>query len=205
MQTLREQLSCAYRICAMLGLDDHTYTHLSACVPGHDHYYLQPFGYKFAEITAEKLLTLSYGGEVLAGEERFFNPTAYYQHGPIYAARPDVGAVFHLHTPAIVAVSCLQEGLLPLSQWALQFYGRTAYHHYDSLLLHEHQSHHLVEDLASNSLLLMRNHGCLIAASTVQEAMYYAYHLEQACKTQCLALSMSKPLVMPEQGTACLL
>jgi ribulose-5-phosphate 4-epimerase/fuculose-1-phosphate aldolase len=201
-QSTREKLAYAYRICAMLGLDDHTYTHLSARSDCGQGFYLQPFGYRFAEIVPEKLLTVSFAGDVLAGVERLYNLTAYQTHGPVYSARPDMGAVFHLHTPNIVAVSCMEEGLLPLSQWALHFYGRVAYHNYDSLVTKVGQSYHIVDDMGDKPVLLMRNHGCLIVAKTVQEALFYAYHLEQACKTQCLAMATGAPLVMPDAAVA---
>lgn len=202
LQSTREKLAYAYRICAMLGLDDHTYTHLSARADCGQGFYLQPFGYRFAEIVPEKLLTVSFAGDILAGEERLYNLTAYQTHGPVYSALPNIGAVFHLHTPNIVAVSCMEEGLLPLSQWALHFYGRVAYHSYDSLVTKDGQSHHIVHDIGDKPVLLMRNHGCLIVAKTVHEALFYAYHLEQACKTQCLVMATGAQLVMPDMEVA---
>ena len=45
--------------------------------------------------------------------------------------------------------------------------------------------------------MLMRNHGALTCGKTLKESLFYLYHLEQACKTQCLALSMQQPLVFP--------
>lgn len=128
-------LAYAYRILAYLGLDDHTYTHLSIRAADPAFFHIYPFGSRFEEVTAESLLTVSQTGEVREGEESHINRTGYIIHGSLYQARPDIQAIFHIHTPAIVAVSALEEGLLPLSQWALHFYGKIAYHDYDSLAL----------------------------------------------------------------------
>ncbi|WCR54033.1 MAG: hypothetical protein PG981_001055 [Wolbachia endosymbiont of Ctenocephalides orientis wCori] len=51
--------------------------------------------------------------------------------------------------------------------------------------------------------MLMHNHGSITCGRTIEEAMFYTYHLEQACKTQCLALSMNMELSMPS-GETCL-
>ena len=193
----KQNLVYAYNICSMLGLDDHTYTHLSCRSKCDQGFHIQQFGLKFAEISLDNLLTVSFSGAILAGEERIYNKTGYQTHGVVYKARPDVGAIFHLHTPSMVAVSAMEEGLLPISQWALHFYDRIAYHAYDSLVLDDQQSAKMIQDLGMHSVMLMRNHGCLIAAKTIHEAMFYTHHLELACQTQVKALSMQRGLSFP--------
>ncbi len=44
----------------------------------------------------------------------------------------------------------------------------------------------LVTDLKQNYVMLLRNHGAITCGKTMHEAMFYTYHLEQVCKTQCL-------------------
>jgi ribulose-5-phosphate 4-epimerase/fuculose-1-phosphate aldolase len=131
----------------------------------------------------------------MEGKERHMNQTGYVIHGALYQARPDIQAIFHIHSPAIVAVSCLKEGLMPISQWALHFYGNVAYHDYDSLALDiTTQGHQLAEDLADKYVILMRHHGSITCGRTIQEALFYTYHLEKACQTQCLTLSMNRKI-----------
>lgn len=48
--------------------------------------------------------------------------------------------------------------------------------------------------------MLLRNHGVITCGKTIHEAMFYAYHLEQACKTQCLLNSVNKQdLIIPSE------
>ncbi|MGV8949403.1 MAG: class II aldolase/adducin family protein [Candidatus Paracaedibacter sp.] len=190
-------LASAYHILAHLGLDDHTYTHLSVRANDPSHFHIYPFGDRFEEATAESLLTVSQSGDIVEGKEHHVNRTGYVIHGSIYQTRPDIQAIFHIHTPAIVAVSCLKEGLLPLSQWALHFYERIAYHAYDSLALeHATQGQRLAHDLADKFVLLLRHHGSITCGRTIQEALFYTYHLEKACQTQCLTLAMNREPLM---------
>ena len=165
--SIRKNLSYAYQILAKLGMADHTYTHLSARPEGAQYYYINPFGLRFEEVTEDNLLKVSFEGDVLEGEEFQYNKTGYVIHGSIYKSRPDLEAIFHLHTVASVAVSCMDDGLMPLSQWALHFYGHVNYHDYNSLAL-DNDSHgmDLVRDLADKKVMFLRHHG-MVACSKI--------------------------------------
>jgi ribulose-5-phosphate 4-epimerase/fuculose-1-phosphate aldolase len=199
MSFLAKELVCAYHVLARLGLDDHTYTHLSCRTEHRDRFYLPVFGRRFEEVSLEHLLEIGIKQRaVLKGCDTTVNITAYGLHADTYAAREEVNVIFHLHTPEIVAVSANPLGLRPVSQWALHFYGRISYYDYDSLLLEQEQSQPLIKALGPNNVLLMRHHGALILGRTVAEAVYYTHHLQKACVTQCLvARSCAQPLEVP--------
>jgi len=213
IEDLRSSLAAAYQILAFLQMDDLTYTHLSLRVPdglslgmkqssdiehragreqnaGTQSYLIYPFGYLFREVTPECLLRVSFEGEVLEGSEYQYNKTGYIIHSAIYKARPEVNAVFHLHTTAGVAVSAQSQELLPLSQFSFHFYNRLSYHNYNALALEpEIHGSEMARDLGQNFAMILRNHGTLTCGKTIQEAFFYAYYLEQACKVQCAALA----------------
>lgn len=44
------------------------------------------------------------------------NITAFSLHSAVHSARPDIKCIIHIHTPSVVAVSALKQGLLPLTQ-----------------------------------------------------------------------------------------
>ncbi len=199
-QEIKQNLVYAYQILANLGMDDHTYTHLSARSTELDQYYIYPFGLRFEEVKVDNLLKVNLAGEIIEGSEYQYNKTGYIIHGNIYSKREDINSIFHLHTPASVAVSAIKEGLLPISQWALHFYQKVAYHAYNSLAL-EHGLHgkDLVQDLGQFKVMLLRHHGMITCGGTIMEAMFYAYHLEMACKTQCLLGQTSQELIFPPE------
>jgi ribulose-5-phosphate 4-epimerase/fuculose-1-phosphate aldolase len=199
VQQAKFDLAAAYQIVSELGMDDLTYTHLSARLPTRSEYFIYPFGLLFEEVTPECLLTVNLDGTIQDGSEYQYNQTGYTIHGSIYECRSDVNAIFHLHTPATVAVSAHPKGLLPLSQWALHFYNRVGYHDYQSLALHkEGHQEKILADLGAHNILMMRNHGIIACGKTIQEALFYCYHLEQACKTQCVA-GHPEDFIMPNE------
>lgn len=195
---IKTDLANAYKIVAKLGMDDHTYTHLSARPNGADYYYIYPFGLRFDEVTPSCLLKVSLTGDILEGKEKQYNKTGYVIHGSIYRNRSELNSIFHLHTIATIAVSAMKSGLLPISQWALHFYEGVSYHAYNGHA-RDNSKHGdpLVLDLADKKVMFLRNHGFISCGTTVQEALFYCYHLELACKTQIAALSSNAELIIP--------
>jgi ribulose-5-phosphate 4-epimerase/fuculose-1-phosphate aldolase len=194
---IRKNLSLAYNIMAHLGLDDHTYTHLSSRSTEGDSFYIYPFGLRYDEVAPDTLMKVDFDGNVLEGNEFQYNKTGYVIHGALYKARGDLNHIFHTHTIHGVAVSSMKHGLLPISQWALHLYNGVAYHDYDSLALNENQGNRLISDLGNKFAILMRNHGALTCGRTIHEALFYAYHLEKACVAQCVAMASGAELIMP--------
>jgi len=125
MQQARIDLAAAYRLIHRLGLDDSIYTHISARVPGtHDRFLINPYGMRFEEVTASNLVTVDIDGNIVDDPLNLgINPAGFTIHSAVHAARHDAACVLHTHTVAGVAVSCQEQGLLPLNQWSLQFTG----------------------------------------------------------------------------------
>lgn len=179
-------LAAAYQMISHLGWDDATYTHLSARPKNADYFYIIPFGFLFSEAHPDLFLKVDFDGKILNHPHENYNLTGFTIHSPIYQARPDVNAIFHLHTPESIAVSSSTDGLLPISQHALHFYEQISYHAYDSLTLHkDKQGRQLVKDLKNNNVMLMRHHGALTCGTTIAEAFYFMHHLQKACEAQC--------------------
>ncbi len=135
---VRSDLAASYHLAAFFGWTDLIYTHISARVPAEEGCYLiNPFGLHFHEVTPENLVKVNLDGEILEPTEYGVNPAGLVVHSAIHAARPDIGAIVHLHTITGMAVAALQDGLLPLSQHACHFYGKIAYHDYEGIAVYE--------------------------------------------------------------------
>lgn len=183
----RRQLAACYRLAHHFGMSDLVSTHISARVPGDgERILINAYGLLFTEITAGNLIEVRLGGPAA---EMKVNPAGYLIHGAIHEARPDVACVMHTHTPAGVAVSAQEGGLLPISQFALQFYDRLAYHDYEGIALLDGERRTLVEDLGDRRAMILRNHGLLTAGRTIGEAFTLMFYLQRACEAQLLAQS----------------
>jgi ribulose-5-phosphate 4-epimerase/fuculose-1-phosphate aldolase len=191
MENLRKQLATAFQICAIKGWDNWTYTHISARLPGSSVFLINPFELLYQAVTPKNLIAVDMT-KPLGDYFKIVNPTGLHLHSAIYKKRPDINAIFHLHTANGVAVSTMKCGLLPISQYALHFYKSIATHRYDSLVLDEtQQAEKLANDLGKYFAMILENHGTLTTGQTLEEAFFFTHHLEEACKVQCLA---SRPL-----------
>ena len=189
---IKEKLALAHQIISMWRMDDATYTHLSS--RDEHKFYISPFGPLFEEVTEKNLIEIKLSPEVKISKDILekSNSTGLLIHSAIYKALKDIKAVIHLHTTSTILVSSMKSGLLPISQHALHFYGKVSYHKYDSMLLDEKsQAQKLTEDLKLNNVMFLENHGFIACGQTIEEALFYTYHLEKACKIQVL---VNRPL-----------
>ncbi len=188
---VRTDLACAYRLVAHFGWDDLVFTHLSARVPGPDHHFLlNPYDRGFDEITASSLVKVDLDGRVVGTGS--VNPAGFVIHSALHMARANAAAVIHLHTPHGQAVAAMREGLLPLTQSALNVLHDLAYHDYEGIATDLEERERIVQDMGSRSLLILRNHGTLAVGETVADAFLRIYFLERACEAQVHALSAGR-------------
>lgn len=199
----RVELAACYRLVAHYGWTDLIYTHISARVPGpHEHFLLNPFGWMFDEVTASSLVKIDLDGNIVDPSPHKVHKAGFVIHSAVHAARPDAKCVIHLHTRAGMAVSIMKCGLLPLTQHAMLFYGRVAYHGSEGLALETDERKRIAADLGDKPVMILRNHGTLIAASTVPQGFSMMWHLERALQAQVDAMASGQELTTPPKAVA---
>ena len=195
---LRVDLAATYRLVAMYGWDDMIFTHISVRVPGPEHHFLiNPYGMLFEEITASSLVKVDLEGNIVMDSPYFVNPAGFTIHSAIHMAREDAQCVLHLHTDDGVAVSAQEDGLMPLSQFAMLVRPHLAYNDYEGVALDLDERERLVKDIGDKNTMLLRNHGTLAVGESCGLAFMAIYFLERACATQVRTMS-AKPH-MPSQ------
>jgi ribulose-5-phosphate 4-epimerase/fuculose-1-phosphate aldolase len=200
---VRCDLAALYRLVAHHRMTDWIYTHISARVPGpENHFLINQYGVLFDEMRASDLVKIDLDGNIVqpGAQERRINAAGFCIHSAIHMARHDLVCVIHTHTAAGIAVSAQRQGLLPISQHALKFYGHLAYHDYEGIALDLDERARLVRDLGPHNAMILRNHGLLVAGRTIPEAWHTIYYLERACQAQIQALAGGAELVMPPES-----
>ena len=183
--TTRVDLAAAFRLVDLYGWSDMLATHLSARIPGPDeHFLINPVGIMFEEMTASCLVKVDIDGNILSESEFGINPAGYTIHSAVHMGRKDAGCVMHTHTAAGLGVATQKSGLLPLTQMALAVIAQTGYHDYEGPAFDLRERDRLINDLASNNVLILRNHGLLTVGKTVAEAFVWLFRAERACRFQ---------------------
>jgi ribulose-5-phosphate 4-epimerase/fuculose-1-phosphate aldolase len=197
----RVDLAACYRLVHHYRMDDLVYNHISARVPGEEgHFLINAYGMTYDEITASSLVKIDFDGNVVqdSGTGYGINHAGFVIHSAVHRGREDVACVIHTHTPAGMAVSAMECGLLPLTQNAMFFSG-VGYHDYEGPAVELEEQKRLVKDLGSHVAMILRNHGLLAVGATIPEAFITMYWLDRACQAQVFA--MNTKLRMPQAET----
>ncbi|XP_025968504.1 alpha-adducin isoform X8 [Dromaius novaehollandiae] len=189
---LRCKLAAFYRLADLFGWSQLIYNHITARVNSEqEHFLIVPFGLLYSEVTASSLVKINIQGDVVdrGSTNLGVNQAGFTLHSAIYAARPDVKCIVHIHTPAGAAVSAMKCGLLPISPEALSL-GEVAYHDYHGILVDDEEKVLIQKNLGPKSkVLILRNHGLVSVGETVEEAFYYIHNLVLACEIQVRTLA----------------
>ena len=191
----RVDLAACYRLVADMRWGDLIYTHISAKVPGTDHYLVNAFGLAFDEVTASNLVKVDLEGNILDDTPYGINPAGFTIHSAIHEVRHDAQCVIHLHTLATISVASVKGGLKPWSQYSMFSLPSLSYHSYEGLAVDDSEKKRLQDDLGDTNHMLLPNHGGLTLGPTVGDAFMRFYDLQRACEIQ-LALMQSNEEVI---------
>jgi ribulose-5-phosphate 4-epimerase/fuculose-1-phosphate aldolase len=193
----RLDLAACYRLAERHRMGKVIWNHITARVPdAPDTILVFQLGCRYDEVTASNLLKMTLDGRAVDGPVDALNTAAYVIHGGLYNARPDVMCVMHTHSRGGQAVACMKEGLLPLSQEAMMFYGATSYHDYEGISDDTAESDRLAADLGAHNHMILRSHGLMTVGQSVGEAFWRMYMLEMACALQIDVLSTGREYIL---------
>ncbi|XP_051875313.1 alpha-adducin isoform X8 [Pristis pectinata] len=184
---LRCKLAAFHRLTDLFGWSQLIYNHITVRVSSEqEHFLIVPFGLLYSEVTASSLVKVNLQGDVIdrGCTNLGISQAGFTLHSAIYATRPDIRCIVHIHTPAGAAVSAMKCGLLPISPEALTL-GEIAYHDYHGILVDEGEKIQIQKNLGpKNKVLILRNHGLVAIGETIEEAFYYIHNLVVACEIQ---------------------
>ena len=200
---VRKDLAACYRLLNRFGMTDLIFNHISAIVPDSNHILINAYGLLYDEITASNLYKIDLNGQVVlepAHCKMGVNYGGQSIHTAIHRSRKDAFCIIHTHTRAGMALSAMDQGLLPLTQHALRFYNQIGYHDYGGVDFGAQAEAQLAVDLGSHDALIMRNHGLLVCGPTIAEAFDNMYTLEIACKVQVDVMQSSVGMKLPAES-----
>ena len=195
----RVDLAAAYRLAELYGWADSIYNHVSMRVPGEpDFFLIKAHELLYDEVTASNLVKVDSRNDDV-DESMHVNKPGFTLHGGLMRARPDINAAYHTHIPECVAVANQPDGLLPLVQAAMQFWGNVGYHDYQGITENLDERAAIAAALGDGHTLLMRNHGPVTVGKTMRDAFVLMRDLEFACKLQLQQQAAGSNFTMPSK------
>ena len=184
----KRRLALAYRLFGALHWGEQGDGHISARDPERtDCFWLLRYGVPFGEATIGDLVLVGPDGSLVDGDGEI-NPPAYYIHGPVHEARPDIVSAVHTHTPYGTPWSACAEPFSMICQEAVAF-------HQDQVVFDDGEADiqnvdggkRIASALGSNKLAILRNHGTLTVGASIDEAMGWYLMAERVAEVHCKA------------------
>ena len=199
----RRQLAAAFRWTARLGMNEGIANHYSLAVsPDGRKFPLNPYGTHWLMMKASDLVEIDADApDADAGAD--IDPTAVAIHGALHRQLPQARCVMHLHSKYATALACLKDPTLPpIDQNTMRFHNRVAIDDgFDGMGLGD-EAERLPGRLGNRSVMIMGNHGVLVAGKNVAECFDTIYYFERAAETYITALSTGRPLNIASDAVA---
>ncbi|WP_350333234.1 class II aldolase and adducin N-terminal domain-containing protein [Coralliovum pocilloporae] len=192
----RVDLACAFRWTARLNMHEAAANHFSLAVSDDGKKFLvNPNSRHFSRIKASDLLLLDADDPETMNRPDAPDPTAWDIHGAMHRNLPHARCLMHVHSKYATVLATLQEATLPpIDQNTARFFNRIAVDDgFDGMGLGE-EGERLTTTLGDRKILVMGNHGVMIASDTVAEAFDSLYYFERACETAITAYMTGKEL-----------
>lgn len=157
---------------------------------------ITPTGMDYAEMEAADIVVMamdgSYPGQRKPSSEWRF-------HRDIYAAKNDVGAVVHTHSPFATALACMGSDIPPFHYMIARFGGRdvrcAAYATFGTQEL----SDAALVALRDRRGCLLAHHGMLVCGTDLKQALALAVELETLCEQYWRVLQIGPAKLLPDE------
>ncbi|ULU25526.1 class II aldolase/adducin family protein [Dyella terrae] len=195
--TLRQDLVLQGAKLAASGLSQGTSGNLSArCGEG---FLITPSGTPYEDITPEGIVLVDRNGHWPASQR----PSSEWRfHRDIYLARPDAGAVVHVHPPYATALAMCRKPIPPAHYMIAVGGGDSIrcadYYTYGTQAL----SDAVLAALEGRLACLMANHGMIALGTTLAQAMWRAVEVENLARQYVLSLQIGTPAMLTDQEVA---
>ena len=196
-RNLRREVVATARALGMRGLTHGTSGNVSARSRGG--FLVTPSGFPYERMTPGDVVAMTLDGRATGVRAP---STEWRFHAAIHAARAEVNAVVHCHSPAATALSCHRRGI-PAFHYMVAVAGGTdvrcaPYSTFGT----EDLATAAVAALEGRRACLLANHGQIAVGADLASALALAGEIENLCDQYLRALSIGEPVVLSEAQMA---
>ena len=203
-----QELVVANRILATEGVCD-AFGHASIRHPENPDRYVMARSRSPGVITIDDLMEYALNGDPIDQRDRAMYAERHI-HGGVYEGRPDVHAVIHNHSHAVIPFGVTGVQLQPVLHmgslagkdvpvWDIRDnFGDT-----HMLVTNMDQGRDLARGLGDGRVALMRGHGCVVAGKSIKEAVMIAVYLEINARLQLQSLQLGTPTYLSPGEIEC--
>jgi ribulose-5-phosphate 4-epimerase/fuculose-1-phosphate aldolase len=200
LESVIDDLVVANRILANQKVLD-AFGHVSVRDPRNPNHFLMSRNLAPALVTAADVVEYDFDGNAINAPANFTHFLERFIHGEMYRARPDVKAVVHSHSPAVIPFSVTKVPMQPLYHMSSflaagvpVFEIRTVAGETNMLISNGKLGKSLADTLGDKSVALLRGHGDVVVASSLPMAVFRAVYTETNARLQSQAMAIGGPI-----------
>ncbi|MDH2916512.1 MAG: class II aldolase/adducin family protein [Gallionella sp.] len=193
-QQLRAALLQTSRRMVELGLNRGTAG--NASVRQGDGMLITPSALPVAEMSTDSMVRMDLEGNVLQGGK----PSSEWRfHRDIFVARPEIGAVLHMHSTFATTIACLGKDV-PAVHYHIAIAGGDTIRCTPYTIFGEQNLSDLaLEALRNRKACLLGNHGMIALGKDLNDALSVAHEVEYLCEIYWRTLSVGEPKILTAQ------
>ncbi|MDD4912053.1 MAG: class II aldolase/adducin family protein [Sideroxydans sp.] len=193
-QVIRLQLLQTSRRLVELGLNRGTAG--NASVRHGDGMLITPSALPVAEMTTDSMVRMDLEGKVLQGGK----PSSEWRfHRDIFIARPEIGAVLHMHSTFATTIACLGKDV-PAVHYHIAIAGGDSIRCTPYTIFGEQNLSDLaLEALHDRKACLLGNHGMIALGKDLADALSVAQEVEYLCEIYWRTLQAGTPQILTAQ------
>jgi ribulose-5-phosphate 4-epimerase/fuculose-1-phosphate aldolase len=199
-QDRKNKLAASLRLFGKFGFDEGVAGHITVRDPERlDHFWVNPMGRSFKQMTVSELLLVSHTGEVVEGNG-LLNGAAFTIHSNIHMANPNVNAAAHSHSVYGRAFSTLGKLMDPLTQDSCAFYDdHVVFDDFRGVVLDNSEGERIAAALGDRKAAILQNHGLLTVGGTIEAAAWWFITMERSCQAQLMADAAGTPKLIDHE------
>jgi len=184
-ETISERLALSCNILAARGHGNLTMGHVTARTPDQNYLHMNPHDLGLEEIKPEDVILIDLEGNQVAGTGR--KHSEFPIHTEIYKMYPEINCVIHTHPFYSLILGATADTVKTISHEGSLFEGLPVFTETALLIRSKELGRAVASVLNGHRAVLLRNHGVVVAGTSIEEATVFAVLLERAAKLQVVA------------------
>jgi L-ribulose-5-phosphate 4-epimerase len=160
---------------------------------------IKPSGYRYEQLTPERLVVVDLDGKVVEGDLKPSVDTE--THLYIYRQRPDVLGVAHTHSVYASTFAVLGKPIPPCLTASAMFGGEVPLGGFVPIG-GEAIGKEIVAKIGKSSVIIMQNHGVFTIGSSASRATKMAIEVEDIAQITFQAMAIGEPIILTDEQIA---
>lgn len=199
----KKELVNLFYILNKMNIGDLTANHASVLSKKKDGFYINKHKYLFSQINYNNLSFVKLNDD-FNKKYKEINKAGFFIHKYLHKSIAKPKAILHTHSINSVAISLLKNGFNEkLNQSSMRFYKRVKYFNYNGMVMNQEEGQKLLKLVDKNTkLIVLKNHGLIIIANTIDELFHLTFHFEKCAEIQLKLINNSNLTKVSNQISA---